>query len=396
MPETSESTSIFERNPRKTILVVLLVAFLGLDLFAAYAARLILGYPFHDRPMENHFMRDNPNKNYRTKSELYHHDLKRNAYSDSAIWGGKKYTVHTDSLGFKSDRVKNTPATADNRRILIIGDSFTEGLGVEHVDTFAGRIAAALAPQGVDVFNAGVSSYSPIIYWRKTKYLIEDVGLQFQDIVVYLDISDIEDEARFYRLNDEGTVERLERENNDTGQETAGRSGWSVKQLLKTNTLFTYFAINLARNALSGGGDSKQLSTGLARARWTLDEAIFDAYGREGLARAADNMTRLHELVSAHGVRLTLAVYPWPDQIVGNDIDSKQVSYWKEWAQARGVRFLNYFPCLVKGDGGDTVLEEYYIPGDVHWNQRGHALIADNFLRWFAEDGTENETCCCE
>lgn len=396
MSNTPESTTIFERNPRKTILIVLVVAFLGMDLVAAYAARLILGYPFHDRPMENRYMQDNPNKNYRTKSELYHHDLKRNAYSDSAIWGGKKYTVHTDSLGFKSDRVKTTPVTAENRRMVIIGDSFTEGLGVEHADTFVGRIATALGEQGVDVFNAGVSSYSPIIYWRKTKFLIEDVGLQFQDLVVYLDISDIEDEARFYRRNDAGSVERLEQEKHKSGQGTTEKNRWSIKQLLRTNTLFTYFIINTARNAVASGNNDKQLSTGLARARWTLDQALFEAYGREGLARAAGNMTRLHELLATHGIRLTLAVYPWPDQIVSNDIDSKQVSYWKEWAHARDVRFLNYFPCLVKGDGGDAVLDEYYIPGDVHWNQRGHQLIADNFLQWFANPGMNSEACCCE
>lgn len=395
MSETPERTSIFERNPRKTILCAIAVMFISMDIVAAYAARLILGHPFHDKPSEVRYLQDNPNKNYRAESDIYHHDLKPNAFSDGAIWGGNRYTVFTDSLGFKSDRVKTTNAAGEGPRILFIGDSFTEGLGIGHTETFVGKIESALAEKGVEVFNAGVSSYSPIIYWRKIKYLIEDLGLQFQDVVVYLDISDIEDEAKFYRLTDQGTVERLKREPGTTGIEADKPTGWSIKRMLRNRTVFSYFLINATHDAFYGRADARQLSTGLARARWTLDEVLFDAYGREGLARAAENMTLLHELLLTHGIGLTIAVYPWPDQIVGNDLDSIQVSYWKEWSDANGVQFLNYFPCFVKEDGGDSVLEDYYIPGDVHWNARGHALVAEVFLQ-FDETKRKGETCCCE
>ena len=395
MAETQKRTSIFERNPRKTILGLVIVLFISMDLVAAFAARLILGHPFHDRPGEVQYLQDNPNKNYRSKSDIYHHDLKPNVSSDGAIWGGNQYTVHTNSLGFKSDSIKSIPALADHPRILFIGDSFTEGLGIEHAETFVGRIEAALAKEGVEVFNAGVSSYSLVIYWRKTKYLIEEVGLQFEDLVVYLDISDIEDEAKFYRLTDQGAVERIKREPAGVNRDEDAQSGWSAKRLLRNGTVFTYFLINATHDALYGREDSKKLSSGRARARWTVDDKLYEAYGQEGLARAAENMTRLYELLSKHGIRLTIAVYPWPDQIVSNDIESIQVSYWKKWAQARDVPVLNYFPCFVKGDGGDAVLDEYFIPGDVHWNERGHRLIAENFLR-FRETGMTSEACCCE
>jgi len=46
-------------------------------------------------------------------------------------------------------------------------------------------------------------------------------------------------------------------------------------------------------------------------------------------------------------------------------------------------------------DGGDSVLEKYFIPGDVHWNKRGHEFVAENFLR-FSEAGMASEACCCE
>ena len=51
------------------------------------------------------------------------------------------------------------------------------------------------------VLNAGVSSYSPIIYWKKVEDLINITRLEFDELIVYLDISDIQDEASVYKLN---------------------------------------------------------------------------------------------------------------------------------------------------------------------------------------------------
>ena len=85
-------------------------------------------------------------------------------------------------------------------------------------------------------------------------------------------------------------------------------------------------------------------------------------------------------------------MYPWPDQIARNDLESVQVSYWQRWAAEKDVRLLNYFPCFVKGDGGDTVLDAYFIPGDVHWNEEGHQLIAEEFLKFY-ESGSGSDFC---
>ena len=58
--------------------------------------------------------------------------------------------------------------------MLLLGDSFTEGLGLPFEESFAGRLAARLAERDVEVLNAGVVSYSPSIHHRKTQHLIED------------------------------------------------------------------------------------------------------------------------------------------------------------------------------------------------------------------------------
>ena len=41
------------------------------------------------------------------------------------------------------------------------------------------------------------------------------------------------------------------------------------------------------------------------------------------------------------------------------------------------------------------VLEEYFIPGDVHWNERGHELIVEGFLQ-FKDVEMAGDACCCQ
>lgn len=54
--------------------------------------------------------------------------------------------------GFYRDRaVRHVPLRSPAWRALVIGDSFTEGIGVACEDTSAGLAAAALAPSGIEV-----------------------------------------------------------------------------------------------------------------------------------------------------------------------------------------------------------------------------------------------------
>src|SRR5690606_2268526 len=70
-------------------------------------------------------------------------------------------------------------------------------------ETFVGRFALQ-SPQ-LEVLNAGVLSYAPSVYYRKTAWLLE-AGYAFDELVVYLDVSDIQDEAIAYREDANGNI----------------------------------------------------------------------------------------------------------------------------------------------------------------------------------------------
>ena len=74
---------------------------------------------------------------------------------------------------------------------------------------------------------------------------------------------------------------------------------------------------------------------------------------------------------------MTIAVYPWPDQIVHADLYSRQVTFWEKWAKKHSVVFFNFFPSFISPETDPKeVIRKNFIEGDVHWNETGHEVVA--------------------
>ena len=385
-PPPAARASWFERHPALTMLAVLGVVGLGLDLAAGTAYRLATGHAFFERPqVEAMRAYEAEQDRYRTASDVYDHDL-RPLVSDTVAWGGLRYAIHTNSLGFKDRAPRAVPLAADRHRLLFIGDSFTEGVGYPYEATFVGLVDSALAPRGVEVLNAGVSSYSPLIYWRKLAHWIGERGLDVDEVAVFVDISDASNDAELYTLGPDGAVRHTDAPPDPDARAVSrppgsGRLGW-LKDALKYNTVVLATLVQL-KLRLNPPLAAANFPLDKALSRWTFDAATYEAYGREGERRMTAHMDSLHALLAARGIPMTVAVYPWPDQIAAGDLDSRQVRLWRGWAAARGARFVNYFPALVTGATAEertAVLERYYINGDYHWNAAGHRLVAEGFL----------------
>ena len=128
----------------------------------------------------------------------WHHDLAPNQNS-MRPWGKILYPFRTDRYGFRTGTCAPGEGDKSKPAIFVIGDSFTEGLGVPYEETFAGLMACDAAKEGKAVWNLGVLSFSPVIYHRKIRAAAEKLGIKPAEIYVFLDMSDITDEAIVYR-----------------------------------------------------------------------------------------------------------------------------------------------------------------------------------------------------
>lgn len=373
-PFTPRRPSAFERHPRLTLAVLLLILTVGTDfIFTAVYAQF--------RP---DFHRDR--SAFRVRSEIYHHGFKPLVSVDDEHWGPLVSSYRTNSLGMRDRTTRQVPLRAPGSRIVFIGDSFTEGIGVLYEKTFVGLVEESLRPKGFDVLNAGVASYCPIIDYRRTRQLIEDVGLVFDDLVVFIDIGDIQDEAT-YKFDEAGNVVSRERRRID--EERANRA-FGKPTLFRSTDVERF----LNRNTLLLGPGYASLSRRLAKgpqraAAWTRDTTVFDQYGREGLALAREHMDALADLLKARGIRLTVVVYPWPDLLLAGDRDSLQSRYWRDWSREKGAHFLDLFPAFFEAGLPAEVVKREFIRGDIHWNEAGHRRVADVLLaNWKASGGS--------
>lgn len=126
---------------------------------------------------------------YLVSDPVLHHRARPNL---SVAVSGKPFV--TNSLGLR-DRDYASPKPPSTVRLLMLGDSFTEGAGLLLEETVAKRVERALSARGCgayEVVNAGVSSYSPILEYL----LLQRLAPLLTPAVVVLnfDMTDVHDD----------------------------------------------------------------------------------------------------------------------------------------------------------------------------------------------------------
>ena len=315
-----------------------------------------------------------------TSNPVFHHGLKAN-WSARGTWGPLHYDVNTNSLGFKDERVRDVPMRAAGRRIILVGDSFAEGVGLSYPSTFAGMMSREMAARNTEVLNAAVTSYSPITYLRKLKYWMEEEGLAAHEVVVFLDLSDIQDET-FYEFGPDGSVRTVVSPAWLTYCLTAhGEPFWLNRLFHRTYVSGALFGM-LQRSSIPADVPNRE-ALNFPRVLWTVDSRYYNQYAVAGLPLALKHMDELKAFLDSRSVAMRLVVYPWPDQIYRHDLPSRQETIWRAWADAHQVPFLDLFPDFIGGEPARAILAKYFIPGDVHWNEAGHRLVANRVLAAF-------------
>jgi len=384
------ASSWFERHSTLTIAGLLLVGFLLLDVLFANGYKLIAGHAWGNGYL-------GIERSYRIGSPVFHHTLASNASVDNARWGPMTYRIRTNSLGFKDNAVRDVPLISDKHRIVFMGDSFTEGVGYEYGRTFVGLIDSALSHKGIEVLNAAVCGYSPIIYWRKSSYLVEELGLNFDELVVFPDVSDAIDETRRL-LNDSGNVSEYSpkilptsddriatKRDLDEGDRRiiSTRLPKRLKEWLRNNTIVSFSAFKIGHRLLNIIRGEKGYAINERAAYWTIADKSNPPLREAGLPKIETYMDCLFDLMAAHGIRLSVVIFPNPDQVYYADTNSVWVAFWKDWCQRHDVLLLDCFPLLVRDQSlqdRERILDRYYLPGDFHFNENGNRLIANAFL----------------
>lgn len=263
--------------------------------------------------------------------------------------------IRHNALGLRDQEVGRLGgAEGPNDRVLVLGDSFVWGWGVDEADTFATRMESLDSRR--DVVNMGVAGYSTdqevLLYERLGSTLPHSRVL----LVFYSD--DLFGNAvgvNYLRYSK---------------PRFAVEDGHTVQVVRPTARL------PLASAAHLWGFEHSALYTALARAkatRWLLRLQRTWNPEEDPEQLLTSLVTRLRDLSSANRASLGL-VLAVNELEVRNGVGSELGRLLGRVAFATGVPLLDLGPWLL--DESPAAPGKLSLPGDVHWNPRGHAVVA--------------------
>lgn len=303
------------------------------------------------------------------------------------ITGNIRYRICTDQNGFRTF-CNNTNNRSKNYDIAIIGDSFTEGVGLNYEETFVGIFSKKIGEK--NVANLGVSSYSPSIYYLKIKDLIKK-KYKFKEVIVFVDLSDLVDETSCYNFS-ENTITRRD---NYHSCINLGVKFFDKDYLnyLKHNLTLSFQAFVLVKEFLISKDIIKKTPSSYQlnspRSSWTFNykEKLYNNYSLdEAKQLMVSKMDLLYNLLKINNIQLSLAVYPWPNTIYYDNSKNVYFKMWSDFCLDKCKNFYDFNPVFfnqLRTSSKDEVIIKNFLEEDVHFNAHGSKLIGINFYEQF-------------
>lgn len=328
--------------------------------------------------------------NFRELNPVYHHELKKN-YAGK---GHKDEKIFTDKNGFIIlEEDKGKKINLENKdNYIFIGDSMTQGAGIDYKNTFAGIITKEFKNKNKNVINMSTISYSPSIQYLKIKYFIENNNLQFSKLFLFLDLSDPYDELYRYQLENQKIVNREIKTSpfiKNLNQQILFKS----KNFIIKNTTITFHLLKIIKDLLIKKDKNEEafiekygFIINHQANIWTYDEKYYVSEGYKGIDLCKKYLLEINNLVKEMNAELTIVVYSWPGQIYRNDYNIKHASIWKEWTFKNSVNFLDlsniFYENQIVKDKKDRlkIIDKFYLEKDMHFNEKGHKLLSKNLL----------------
>ena len=331
----------------------------------------------------------------RVRDPVRHHAVEPNcAFVEP--WGRETLEFFTNSLGLRDEKVRDVPLSEARPRILMLGNSFTEGM-IAWRDSYVGRIAAHF-PQ-YDFLNGGMNAYSASNHLNTARMVLA-AGVELDEVIVFIDASDLGDEAAFYHdVDSSGAV--------------AGPA-WSLPPLpwysknrmriTKHLLITSSFLSSLDQMLIGHGYYHFAVPVDPFDSEWTawtyrkVDEIDTFPVGyaplgvEGGIAKERAKMSLLWQELAKRNIPISVVVYPLPAQLVHDTADSRLVRMWREWCEGKCKRFISLFPaffavkdqCPLSQAG--CWYQSLFIFGDAHYATAGNAVVADVVIKNLTEN----------
>ena len=314
--------------------------------------------------------------------EEYYYELKKNCSSkDQFKTSFPIVNVYTDEFGMRIGKNQLYKINKDN--ILIFGDSFTFGVGLEYEETYVGILQKKLLD--FNFYNHAVGSYSPSVHYYRLKKTLSNTNIVPKKIIVFLDITDVYDEGNRWIYNDNNLKPILK--SNEWKENLKKRNNFikknfkiSVLIASKLNFNLRYYRSITKNNLETDKNKIKKSFQGqftytnineLNNIYWT--EEIFNS----GILKIKKNINLISDIAKNKEIEFWLVIYPWAETI---EFGQKEFN-WEEFGEtlcaSDKCKLINTFPYFKDyATKNKNWSQDLYFIKDEHFNMKGNSIIA--------------------
>ncbi|MBL7056098.1 SGNH/GDSL hydrolase family protein [Candidatus Woesearchaeota archaeon] len=295
--------------------------------------------------------------------KIYHHGLIINGYTECKHSGGEwsNISYKTNSLGFRDKEYNNTKCP-HCFRILMVGDSFTYGKGVEEVESFQSIVETRLSNREkdpIEVINTGTDSLSTVLEYLKLKN--ELFQLDPDLVILNFDISDVVQDAEYLQLATYSNKGELIGINGCTGQSKSQKEIFLQSKLLSST-------------------DKKKISESPLPPYLIVAQ---NEYVKSDFVNSLWNVTlnyldMIVTMTNERNVSIIIVTYPW------------EIQFKERFSLDPQKRIINF--CKKRDISCLDLTEKFknsnnsYFGMDAHWNKNGHKLTAESIVTFLEEN----------
>jgi hypothetical protein len=343
-----------------------------------------------------------------------------------------RYRFATNREGLRYREIPRQRPAYGNR-VLVLGDSYTEGLGVETVDRFTNHLELSFqeAGQEISFINGGLSGAAPSDYARLLKY----VGLEYRPdgVLVCLFANEVGNTSEDPRTNpiDPPTPSRTGfkryasrwwprtytllgtvktrwqyRRRTQTSDFVASVSSRARRQRIPEERIDAW-SESLPSNIVAAINDGRfgfgVLSYGLLYPEFWTDSLDLDSERSEAKWKnMVDSLESIVSMVEREGIELAFVFLPVhfqydpathrPDHLAVRSgtlvrkewltADSEIEERLKRWAALRDIPFLSLTEAFREAISSKSALDYAW---DGHWTPAGHHVAASALMEWLRD-----------
>lgn len=272
-----------------------------------------------------------------------------------------------NSFGFR-DGKRTLEKPANTFRILMLGDSFTEGWGVAQDKTFSALLENKLNSMNsgrFEVINMGVASYSPLLEYVQLK----NIGLEFKPDLVILnfDHTDFADDWHYeslasYDKNHQPVAVRAVLPSDIEQFVRSVNEKDSINNLEKSSFLFRMMTHLKSTNGELMGGVLSEPSSG----EFVLPER---------------NLKLISDMLESKNIPFVFTLYPQKSHLESGG-NTGYFSVLQNFGEQNEIKVLNLLPLFESYKNPNDLYFKY----DMHSTEKFHELMVQGIYDYLAKN----------